>query len=112
MMVRVSTEVACPLGVVIRIRPLVAPDAPIAEKGITRVVPLVEVTVTSLFLQNFTEIGEVVKPDPVMVNEPPLAKEIVVAERLVIVGAWLVSRIIDVSPFKAIVAPEPTCSEG
>ncbi len=68
-------------------RPLVAPEAPIAEKGITRVVPLVEVTVTSLFLQNFTVIGEVVKPAPEIVSDPPLEREIVVAERALIVGA-------------------------
>ena len=68
-------------------RPLVAPEALIAEKGITRVVPLVEVTVTSLFLQNFTVTGKVVKPAPVIVSEPPLESEIVVAESALIVGA-------------------------
>ena len=85
-MVKVSTETAWPLGVVTIIRPVVAPDAPIAEKGITKVVPFVEVTVTSLFLQNFTVIGEVVNPAPVIVREPPAEREMVVAERLEIVG--------------------------
>ena len=69
------------------IRPVVAPAAAIAENGITKVVPLVEVTETSLFLQNFTVIGEVVKPAPVIVSEPPAESEIVVAESPEIVGA-------------------------
>ena len=87
MMVRVSTDTAWPLGVVTIIRPVVAPDEAIAENGITNVVPLVEVTVTSLFLQNFTVTGEVVKPAPVIVSELPLESEIVVAESALIVGA-------------------------
>lgn len=86
-MVRVSTEVACPLGVVIRILPVVPPAAAIAENGMTKEVPLVEVTVTSLFRQNLTTIGEVVNPRPVMVNDPPLESEMVVADKLVIEGA-------------------------
>ena len=86
-MVRVSTETACPLGVVTMIRPVVAPDEAIAENGITKVLPSVEVTDTSLFLQNFTVIGEVVKPAPVMVNEPPDESEIMVVESPEIVGA-------------------------
>ena len=86
-MVRVSTETAWPLGVVTMMRPVVAPDEAMAENGITKVVPLVEVTVTSLFLQNFTVIGEVVKPAPVIVRDPPAESEIVVAESPEIVGA-------------------------
>ena len=87
LMVRVSTETAWPLGVVTTILPVVPPAAAIAEKGITKVVPSVEVTETSLFLQNFTVIGEVVKPAPVMVSEPPAESEIVVADKLEMVGA-------------------------
>lgn len=87
MIVRVSTETAWPLGVVTTIRPVVAPTAAIALKGMTREVPFADVTVTSLFRQNFTVIGEVVNPAPVIVSDPPLLNEIDVAERLLIVGA-------------------------
>ena len=86
-MVRVSTEVACPLGVVTRILPVVAPAVAMAENGIIKVVPLVEVTIISLFRQNFTLIGEVVNPRPVMVNDPPLDSEMVVADKPEIEGA-------------------------
>ena len=77
-------------------RPVVAPDEAMAENGITKVVPLVEVTEISLFLQNFTVIGEVVNPAPVIVRDPPAEREMVVAERLEIVGAWYGSRVTDV----------------
>ena len=86
-MVTVSTETACPLGVMMEIRPDVAPAALMDATGITRDVPSLDVTVTSLFLQNFTVIGDVVNPAPLIVSEPPAAKEIVVADRPVIVGA-------------------------
>lgn len=85
----VSTETAWPLGVITVIRPDVAPTELMDETGIAKVVPLLEVTVTSLFRQNFTVIGDVVKPAPDIVKVPPAASEIVVAERPVIVGAWL-----------------------
>ena len=109
--VRVSSETACPAVVVTEMRPDVAPMLPIEATGISIVVPLPEVAERILFLQNLTSIVPV-NPVPVIVNVPPAPIERVKVERPVIDGGRTVEVSIDVTPLRPIVEPLPTWPVG
>jgi len=106
--VRESSETACPNEVITEIRPVVAPMdwSSFAVTVIVTVSP--ELLEMLLFLQNFT-VTLPVKPVPVIVRVPPPDREIVVVDNDVIDGGKAVEVSSEVIPLSPIAEPPPTC---
>ena len=112
-MVRVWVETALLSSlVVIDIRAVMPLAALIAETGISKVCPSVEVAWTARPRPKLTTNCEVPKPKPLMVSVPPAASEIDEGEKVVISGALLGSVATVLIELRAMPLPLPTCGGG
>lgn len=109
--VRESTETACPAEVMTEMRPEVAPADAMDETGMSILVPFPDEAAITLLRQNFTSIDPV-NPVPVMVKVPPAPREIVKVERPVMDGGRTVDVSTAVTPLRPIVEPLPTWPVG